>query len=192
MAGICLAADLESCCRALGHEVDREVAVVDEGYEQVALLFDESCCLAVVWHADPVEVTACDGGLDAGEQEFVLCEFAEVEEVDADFDAVAAPPCKDFLFEAVPLCFLHIDDHIGSLDLRQWLEGCRDGSAIFAYPPSAEEVYYWFKHINSRISFFAAFQRGMSIFVPTTSTTFAAMIEPTSPQTLRGMPSECA
>ena len=46
--------------------------------------------------------------------------------------------------------------------------------------------------ISSRISFFAAFQRGMSIFVPTTSTTFAAMMEPTSPQTLSGIPREWA
>ena len=45
---------------------------------------------------------------------------------------------------------------------------------------------------SSLISAFASLQRGTSILVPTTSTTFAAIIEPTSPQTFRGIPREWA
>ena len=45
---------------------------------------------------------------------------------------------------------------------------------------------------RSRISCLAAFHLGMSIFVPITSTTFAAMMEPISPHSFRGIPSEWA
>ncbi len=44
--------------------------------------------------------------------------------------------------------------------------------------------------MRSRISCLAAFHLGTSILVPITSTTFAARIEPTSPQIFSGIPSE--
>ena len=53
-------------------------------------------------------------------------------------------------------------------------------------------VYFVLAAISSRISCLASRQRGMSILVPMTSTTFAAMMEPTSPQTRRGIPREWA
>ena len=54
-------------------------------------------------------------------------------------------------------------------------------------------IIYWFTEaINSRISRFASFHLGTSILVPITSTTFAAIIEPTTPQTFKGIPRECA
>ena len=45
---------------------------------------------------------------------------------------------------------------------------------------------------SSRISCFAAFHLGMSIFVPITSTTLAAMMDPTSPHSFSVRPREWA
>lgn len=42
--------------------------------------------------------------------------------------------------------------------------------------------------MSSRICCLAVFQRGTSIFGPTTSTTFEAVIEPILPQISRGIP----
>ena len=53
-------------------------------------------------------------------------------------------------------------------------------------------VYFVLAAISSRISCLASRQRGMSILVPMTSTTLAAMMDPTSPQTRRGIPREWA
>ena len=64
--------------------------------------------------------------------------------------------------------------------------------AVSIVVPEMIADYFELAAISSRISCFAAFQRGMSIFVPMTSTTFAAIMDPTSPHTLSGIPSECA
>lgn len=47
---------------------------------------------------------------------------------------------------------------------------------------------YEFSAMSSRICCLAVFQRGTSIFGPTTSTTFEAVIEPILPQISRGIP----
>ena len=43
---ICVAAYLEACLDAFAEEMNREVAVVDEGYEEVAVLHEHRCGLS--------------------------------------------------------------------------------------------------------------------------------------------------
>jgi len=199
MAFVSVSSDLESGLRTSGHEVDREVSVVNHRYEEVAGFIDERGDLRQVRHPDPVELLLQKGVGDAGEQKFVLTQTAEVEEVEVQLHACRPSPCEDVFLQLVETGLLDVYHHIRRLDLRYRNQPCGYVAGIFFNPLPADVVYYKSVHgwlvlaaMSSRISFFAAFQRGMSILVPTTSTTFAAMIEPTSPQTFRGMPREWA
>ena len=74
------AADLESGLGAFADELDREIPVFDHGDEQVALFSKQADHLAHVRCADPVQLLLDDGGLDAGDQQFGLVKFPEVED----------------------------------------------------------------------------------------------------------------
>ena len=67
-----------------------------------------------------------------------------------------------------------------------------DSGASLVFITLPNVFHQAFSSRRARISFFASRQRGMSILLPITSTTFAAMMDPTSPQTFSGIPRECA
>ena len=84
-------------------------------------------------------------------------------------------------------------------NLAQRENAMRRSTPIPAHYKTADQAFKRIHHIclplaanKSRISCLATFQRGMSILVPTTSTTLAAIIEPALPHISSGMPREWA
>ena len=86
--------------------------VVDHRDEQVALFVEEVADLAEVGHTYPVEFFLDDGGLDTGQQEFVLCYLPEVEEIDIDLQSHLLAPGEYIILELVKSRLLDVDDHI--------------------------------------------------------------------------------
>ena len=112
MTGIGFPAYLETGTGAFRDEIHREVPVVYQTYEQVALLLDQAAHLIVCRHADPVQVTSCNGGLDACKEEFVLAKFPEIEEVYVYLQALSPSPSENVILKGIILCLLHINDDI--------------------------------------------------------------------------------
>ena len=104
MTGICFPAYLETGTGAFRDEIHREVPVVYQTYEQVALLLDQAAHLIVCRHDDPVQVTSCNGGLDACKEEFVLAKFPEIEEVYVYLQALSPSPSENVILKSIILC----------------------------------------------------------------------------------------
>ena len=133
------ASDLETRFGTATYKFDREVAVLNQGYEQVARLLQQSAEFAQIRGAKPVEFLLDYSCCDAGQKQFLLAELSEVKEVDVDFYALLSAPGEDVFLEDIEAGLLDIDDHIDGRNLAQRQDSCRDVADIFLYLPFAEE-----------------------------------------------------
>ena len=117
--------------------------------------------------------------------------------MDVRFDSHGPEPGKDGVtgFRERRILDVHQQGHGSYAAERQQLSPDRTGPLEKGF---AAEIVNYGSHqllylaMSSRICLLASLQRGMSILVPTTSTTLAAMMEPISPHCCRGIPSEWA
>ena len=133
------ASDLETRFGTAAYKFDREAAVLNQGYEQVARLLQQSAEFAQIRGAEPVEFLLYDSRRDAGQKQFLLAELSEVKEVDVDLYALLSAPGKDVFLEDIKTGLLDIDDHIDGRNLAQRQDSGRDVADIFLYLPLAEE-----------------------------------------------------
>ena len=124
MAVVCPSSYLESRLGAFADEFYREVAVVYERDEKVALFPDEAAYLAYFRSPQPVQFFLYDGCLYAGDQQFFLVQSSEVEEIYVELQAHVPSPLDDAGAQPVESGFFHVEDHVDGRNLLQRKEAC--------------------------------------------------------------------
>ena len=154
----------------------------------------------------PVQIFLKQRTIQTGSLSLIFALSGKIEKPLRKLDSVVLAKSLNLTLTCLTSGIIRIHNHCSRTDCRQRKKTGGGFTGGLSYKFSSEYVLDEFQHqfpfssstsppltlMRSRISFLAAFHLGISIFVPITSTTFAAIMEPTSPQTLNGIPSECA